>query len=557
MSMSISSSSTGAKNPEKWDPILKIMQNDLGLFSGNLNHIARTILSYVCRSRVIGIMGVTHELGPLRESMFWSTSDVQKAKRTYYCGNLCGYDVVVMSSTAGKVAATSAVVDLITNHEVDLIVLSGTAAAADRCLNIGDVTISERVIQYDADFSPLHPIYQIPGKEKAVSTSAKWNEIAVKAVQKTLTKEFLNQTTICEAGIKNPAILRILSATADRYAIPTATLQELEETSGAKCIDMEGVAIAQTARDYGVPFISIRAISNYVQVVSTNEFETAEACTTAADDGAKTEYSSFLQIQRIYSDKILQNLFLGIAEIAEFITTNRHVDDFPIMDGVKIGIICTLEADAKSLTELFNRTLATSVRGKRNYYCCQKDHVYAVVVGSGIGKTAAAATATELIESDNVDVLLDIGKATSLNSKNKPGEVVMSDYGMQFDVNVRPFRKMFQVGGLAKAEFPAHLAVRNHFKAAAPKGSIVPIASGDRFIQNTKEFESLRKLLPDRVCIDFNAGSVAQIADQYEKPFAAIKLIVNAPKDILENNITQLHETIMKLLPLIGSTFSK
>ncbi len=75
--------------------------------------------------------------------------------RTFISGKIDEKEVVVVLSRMGKVAASTTATLLIERCKVDVIIFSGVAGAIDQKLRIGDIVISENLVQHDMDASAL------------------------------------------------------------------------------------------------------------------------------------------------------------------------------------------------------------------------------------------------------------------------------------------------------------------------------------------------------------------------------------------------------------------
>ncbi len=111
---------------------------------------------------VVGVLATDEEeLGNIVSFMEGPVKKYSHGMRTFYRGQLWGFETVIVLSNVGKAAAASATVDLI-SEDVDYIVLIGTAGALDKRLNIGDVVIAKNLIEFDVDFRPFTALYSFP-----------------------------------------------------------------------------------------------------------------------------------------------------------------------------------------------------------------------------------------------------------------------------------------------------------------------------------------------------------------------------------------------------------
>jgi adenosylhomocysteine nucleosidase len=177
-----------------------------------------------------------------------------------------------------------------------------------------------------------------------------------------------------------------------------------------------------------------------------------------------------------------------------------------------------------------------------------------VLVLSGIGKVAAATTATLLIEHFQVSQIVFTGLAGGLAENVNVGDLVVADSFMQHDLDVSPLFPKYQVPGCGLSAFKADDALANDLKLACvailvdlatvltPEtrsafGLISPqvheglLISGDRFVSTTAECKKLRHDLPAALAVEMESAAIAQVCHDYDVPFAAIRTISDRADD--------------------------
>jgi len=214
-----------------------------------------------------------------------------------------------------------------------------------------------------------------------------------------------------------------------------------------------------------------------------------------------------------------------------------------------------ITAIVQSLTEATSQTL-----GHRQYHAGNFEDAPVVVVFSGWGKVAAAATTTQLIASYDVTDIVFSGVAGAVRHGLSIGDVVVGSELIQHDMDASPLFPRFEVPLLGTALLPTDAALRARLRAAAqeflrqdltvavPQSSrdwfrisspqVVEgvIASGDQFIDSAEEIEALRRQLPNVVCVEMEGAAVAQVCHEYSMPFGIVRTISdaadeNAPHD--------------------------
>jgi len=191
-------------------------------------------------------------------------------KRNYYTGKLYGRDAVLVFSRYGKVASSSTVTTLIEKFGADVIVFTGVAGAVSRELHIGDIVISDKLIQHDMDITPLSPElgkFYIPLINKDYfevpeSLVKKAETSAMTYVIENMNKEVSNEL-LKEFKIDMPKIVTGTIASGDQFIADSEKIAELASSiKNLKCVEMEGAAVAQICYEHDVPCVVIRVMSD-------------------------------------------------------------------------------------------------------------------------------------------------------------------------------------------------------------------------------------------------------------------------------------------------------
>jgi adenosylhomocysteine nucleosidase len=177
-----------------------------------------------------------------------------------------------------------------------------------------------------------------------------------------------------------------------------------------------------------------------------------------------------------------------------------------------------------------------------------------VLVLSGIGKVAAATTATLLIEHFQVSKIVFTGVAGGLGENVKVGDLVVADSFLQHDLDVSPLFPKYQVPSYGVSTFHADdklvkdlklacqavlgdlgniltLESRAAFNLAHPKLHQGLLISGDRFVSTTAESQKLQQDLPEALAVEMESAAFAQVCHDYSVPFAAVRTISDRADD--------------------------
>ena len=178
-----------------------------------------------------------------------------------------------------------------------------------------------------------------------------------------------------------------------------------------------------------------------------------------------------------------------------------------------------------------------------------------VLALSGIGKVAAATTATALIERFGASRMVFTGVAGGVGEGVQVGDVVVAQDYVQHDMDATPLFTRWQVPGYGGVRLPCDPALSALLFVAAqsclaqaaiqlePQWSapIKPrlhqglMASGDQFVTSAEVSKALRASLlaagHDVLAIEMEGAAVAQVCIDYGVPFAAVRAISDRADD--------------------------
>ncbi|MFV0554634.1 MAG: 5'-methylthioadenosine/adenosylhomocysteine nucleosidase [Mangrovibacterium sp.] len=213
----------------------------------------------------IGIIGAMHEEVMLLKEELSDVKAVKRGARTYYSGEFGAHEVVLSLSGWGKVAASATSATLIESFGVEQLLFVGLAGSLHADVRIGDMVVGEELIQHDVDlndFTMMGDINPPFHKKFAFKTPSQMVRLGAKAVE-----EF--KANLCKGAYPNinedysPSVHFGQIGTGDQFvASEEMKKQILYKYPDLLCTEMEGAAIAQVAKDSGVPFLVIRVISD-------------------------------------------------------------------------------------------------------------------------------------------------------------------------------------------------------------------------------------------------------------------------------------------------------
>ena len=180
-----------------------------------------------------------------------------------------------------------------------------------------------------------------------------------------------------------------------------------------------------------------------------------------------------------------------------------------------------------------------------------------VLALSGIGKVAAATTATALIERFKVQRIIFTGVAGGLQAGVQVGDIVLGSSYVQHDMDASPLFPRFVSPSIGKAILSADAELittlliaaqavytkvssenmlKNSLKNTIHQGLI---AGGDRFVSSAAEVQALRTALPEALCVEMESAAVAQVCHDYGLPFAAVRTISDRADDTAHVDFSQ------------------
>lgn len=216
-----------------------------------------------------------------------------------------------------------------------------------------------------------------------------------------------------------------------------------------------------------------------------------------------------------------------------------------------IGIMAAMPQELQALLDLMPDEDRVQ-RGGRTFWRGHVQGREVVAVLSGIGKVAAATTATLLIDAFGVSQLWFTGVAGGLGEDVRVGDVVVADALVQHDMDASPLFPRHELPGLGVSRLhpPAPLVARvadavretlspQRLAPGGPLAHIHPetlglrapqvhtglIASGDQFVNSADDVETLRRHLPGVLAVEMEGAAVAQVCEAFATPYAVVRTI--------------------------------
>lgn len=212
------------------------------------------------------------------------------------------------------------------------------------------------------------------------------------------------------------------------------------------------------------------------------------------------------------------------------------------------------------------------VVGGREFWAGHLHGQDVVAVLSGIGKVAAATTATLLIHHFGVKRIVFTGVAGGLGQGVKVGDVVLARCFLQHDMDASPLFPRHEVPGYGTARFDADAALVDALELAcdrmlhslpqqmdaatvaafglqAPRLHQGLLISGDRFVATTQESQALQRELPDALAVEMEGAAFAQVCHDFGVLLAVVRTISDRADDAA-------HVDFPKFLREVASRYS-
>lgn len=243
------------------------------------------------------------------------------------------------------------------------------------------------------------------------------------------------------------------------------------------------------------------------------------------------------------------------------------------MNFKRIGIMGAMLEEVSHLKSMMQDTHITRIAG-REYFSGHLWGVDVILVLSGVGKVSAAMTATTLINSFDVNLIIFSGVAGGVQSHLNIGDVVIAQSLYQHDMDARPIAPRFQIPYTDKLLFKAddeitrhavnatqrfildikHLIaidVLNNFSIAKPRVHLGIIASGDQFIDNHAEHDGLKLECGSTVlAVDMESAAVAHVCEDFELPYIIFRTLSDAADSTAAVNFEKFVTQVASLYSL-------
>ena len=215
----------------------------------------------------------------------------------------------------------------------------------------------------------------------------------------------------------------------------------------------------------------------------------------------------------------------------------------------RIGIVSAMHEELRTLlAQMPDETPV--VRGGRAFWLGHLEGHEVVVVLSGIGKVAAATTATLLCTEFAVERALLTGTAGGLAEGVAVGDVVVAEALLQHDMDASPLFPRHEVPLYGTDRFAADAAMSAGVEQAARRALADAkvhrglVVSGDRFVATAAESAALRVRLPAALAVEMEGAALAQVCHDFGVPFAVARTISDRADDVAHVDFSRFVEEV-------------
>jgi len=226
-----------------------------------------------------GIIGaINEEIAGLKSKMELLET-VTIAGNEFFRGNLYGCEIVLVKCGIGKVNAALCTQALIDKFSPKFVINTGVAGSMDASAGIGDIVVSDDLVQHDFDTSAFG--------------GCEVGEISRLGIRFFKADDRLIKAAL-GADVTTYKMLKGRIATGDQFIAEKERKDRIKELFDPLCVEMEGASIAHVCYLNDVPFVVIRAVSDN------------------ADGAADISFEKFLELAAMNSSLIVEGILRNL-----------------------------------------------------------------------------------------------------------------------------------------------------------------------------------------------------------------------------------------------------
>lgn len=202
-----------------------------------------------------------------------------------------------------------------------------------------------------------------------------------------------------------------------------------------------------------------------------------------------------------------------------------------------IAIIGAMEEEVLEITKLIENQSKKTIKDV-DFIEGSLNNKAVVVFLSGIGLTNAALRLTLALDHFEIDGVVNIGTAGGIGNEVQVLDVIISTKVAyhEFDISVFGNPRSFSDDNRF-----CYKADSNYIELAQTlikdRTLIGPMVSGNQFISEVKQIESIEKYYPEALCADMEAAAIAHVSSFFNCPFIILRSISDHVKHP-DNNLS-------------------
>lgn len=205
---------------------------------------------------------------------------------------------------------------------------------------------------------------------------------------------------------------------------------------------------------------------------------------------------------------------------------------------MKIGIIVAMSSELACVQQLLHDRHEEQ-HGNDTFYIGMAGEHQLILTRSGIGKVNAALRAQVLIQRYAPDCIINTGVAGGIDTQTRVMDMVIGRETVYHDAWFGEGNVIGQIQGLPPRFATDSELLRKIEDATADDERIYSglICSGDQFITDRAELETIKRNFPEGLAVDMESAAIAQTCYLYDTPFISMRIISDTPG--VENHFAQ------------------
>ncbi|SER72284.1 5'-methylthioadenosine/S-adenosylhomocysteine nucleosidase [Salipaludibacillus aurantiacus] len=193
---------------------------------------------------------------------------------------------------------------------------------------------------------------------------------------------------------------------------------------------------------------------------------------------------------------------------------------------MRVGIIGAMEEEVELLKSEMVLEEENVIAGSE-FFIGRLNGVDVILAKSGIGKVNAAISTTLMNQLFYPDLIINTGSAGGFHQNLAVGDIVISTQVRYNDVDATVFGYEFGQVPRMPAFYEADHGLVGLAEECADEVGVNSIKgliiSGDSFMSDHARVEEIRTKFEDPYCAEMEAGAIAQVCHQFQKPFVIIR----------------------------------